>query len=60
MEIIDHRDLVIDKEELFTKKKKFKKHKPKKQPTCETTYAPSISGYIVSILLGLLFYGIIQ
>lgn len=59
MEIIDHRDLEIKKEKLFTKKKKFKKIKNKPEPICETTYKPSISGYVVSILLGLLFYGII-
>lgn len=59
MEIIDHRDLVIEKEKLFIKKKRLKKIKNKPQSTCETNYTPSISGYIVSILLGLLFYSII-
>lgn len=58
MEIIDHRDLVVKKEKLFTKKKRFKKSKPKKEPVCDNPYTPSISGYIVSILLGLFFYGI--
>jgi len=57
MEIIDHKDLVIEKEKLFVKKKKFKKIKNKPQPTCETNYTPSISGYVLSILLSLLFYG---